>query len=137
MSRLPGRGDEKTQSGCYFDDVAPAREAHFAKRNLLFKTVPQYPVEALKERVAGTVNVSILVDRDGRVVRACALNGPVLLRAAAESAALKWKFRGNFGRRAADLGTVRYRQDVVVFEFRITTTTEGSKTDGRVLTRQP
>jgi len=38
-----------------------------------------------------------VVNRDGRVLAACVVEGHPLLSPAAKSAALKWKFKKNFG----------------------------------------
>ena len=126
--------DHKRERVCDFSDLKPARETHFAVRNLVFKLLPVYPSEALKERISGTVNVSIVIDRKGLVNRACALNGPAALRGAAEAAALKFRFKPNFGRRPASLGTTLYRQDVLVFDFKIARA-RNSQVRGKVFVR--
>jgi TonB family protein len=53
---------------------------------------PEYPLEARKSRVRGSVLVQVLVDQCGRVITAKALNGHVELVAAALRAAKKWRF---------------------------------------------
>ena len=52
-----------------------------------------YPEEARKASVSGTVQVQILVDETGKVVSAVATFGPEALRAAATKAALRAKFK--------------------------------------------
>lgn len=53
---------------------------------------PIYPEEARSASVSGSVTVQIMIDQDGNVTSAMAVNGPPLLRAAAEEAAMKAKF---------------------------------------------
>lgn len=53
---------------------------------------PIYPEEARSAKVAGAVTVKIMIDQDGNVTSATAVNGPQLLRPAAEEAAMKAKF---------------------------------------------
>jgi TonB family protein len=53
---------------------------------------PVYPSKAKEQKMTGTVRVKVVVDKKGNVVRACAVEGDVLLREAAEAAALKSKF---------------------------------------------
>ena len=54
--------------------------------------MPEYPEEAKKKNVEGDVIVKILKNRDGLVVKACAIIGDPLLRKTAEEAALKCHF---------------------------------------------
>jgi TonB family protein len=76
---------------------------------------PIYPVEAAREGIEGAVNVRILVDQTGSVVRTCVLNGPEPLRKAAERAALACRFKRNFG----SPGPLRggYRTDTLAYLF--------------------
>jgi protein TonB len=53
---------------------------------------PDYPALARRAGVQGTVVVQILVGPDGVPVSARALEGPFMLRAAAEAYALAWRF---------------------------------------------
>lgn len=53
---------------------------------------PPYPQEALARRVSGKVTVRVLIDETGRVIRACAIEGPGLFTKAAESAARRSRF---------------------------------------------
>jgi TonB family protein len=56
------------------------------------KVSPQYPPVARKMGISGTVDVSVNVNEQGRVVGATALRGPVPLRVAAENALKQWRF---------------------------------------------
>jgi TonB family protein len=50
-------------------------------------SVPAYPTAARQLHASGQVTVQVLVDENGRVTAAKAINGHPLLRGAAESAA--------------------------------------------------
>lgn len=54
---------------------------------------PNYPAAAKAIRAAGTVEVQVLVNENGDVISATALNGHPLLRSASETAARSAKFR--------------------------------------------
>lgn len=54
---------------------------------------PAYPAAAKAVNASGSVNVQVLIDEEGNIVSASAVSGHPLLRAAAESAALRSKFR--------------------------------------------
>ncbi len=56
------------------------------------KPNPAYPPLAARAGVQGTVNIQILVDEAGKVISAKAVSGHVLLRQAAEQAALRTRF---------------------------------------------
>jgi TonB family protein len=48
---------------------------------------PPYPDEARAARASGTVTVHVVIDEKGKVIRACAMQGPSLLMHASEAAA--------------------------------------------------
>jgi TonB family protein len=54
---------------------------------------PTYPVEALKNRISGQVQVKVTLDESGKVVSAEAMFGPEALRAAAVEAAKRARFK--------------------------------------------
>lgn len=56
------------------------------------KPTPAYPAEAKANRVSGKVTVQILVDEKGRVIDACAIEGPTLLLQNSENAAYRTIF---------------------------------------------
>jgi TonB family protein len=53
---------------------------------------PTYPEEARAARSAGTVSVRLVIDEQGKVIRACAIKGPPLLMRASEAAAYRALF---------------------------------------------
>jgi TonB family protein len=76
---------------CDFSCYHPIRISYLVKRNgKIFQ--PEYPEEARKKKVEGTVIVKILINRDGIVEKACVISGDPLLRKASEDAALKSTF---------------------------------------------
>jgi outer membrane biosynthesis protein TonB len=77
---------------CDFSAYKPFTVSHFVQTSLKTQVKPLYPGEAVRQGIQGKISVKILVDRDGNVVKACALNGEDILRRSAEDAALKWKF---------------------------------------------
>jgi TonB family protein len=56
------------------------------------RVVPPYPAIAKAAGVKGVVRVFVLVDETGKVTEVTAAEGPLLLRPAAEEAALGWRF---------------------------------------------
>lgn len=53
---------------------------------------PSYPQEARSARASGKVVVRVLIDESGKVIRACAIEGPNLLMKVSESAAYHSRF---------------------------------------------
>ena len=64
-----------------------------AMNYVIRKQPAAYPQIAQKMHVQGTVQVQIVVSKTGSVVSAHAINGPVVLRQAAEASMAGWKFR--------------------------------------------
>ena len=63
-------------------------------RTLLIKKVrPQYPLEALREHLAGTVVLRINIDKSGNVSSVDAVSGSPLLIPAAIEAVEQWKYK--------------------------------------------
>jgi len=82
---------------CTFNEYNPLIVSHALLKSAVEKFEPDYPAAAKLVGVGGTVEVVIIVDKKGQVLETCVSKGPVLLRAAAQSAAAKWKFESNFG----------------------------------------
>ncbi|MFV0388937.1 MAG: TonB family protein [Pyrinomonadaceae bacterium] len=53
---------------------------------------PVYPPQARSMRMSGVVKVQVVVDEEGNVARVENLDGPALLKRAAQDAILKWQF---------------------------------------------
>src|SRR5215470_4828104 len=76
------------------------------------KAEPEYPPMAIRAKITGVVQVKLLVDQEGNVVRACATAGPQMLKESAIAAARKWKFVRHFGLR---LGRkIKYMQEWIL-----------------------
>jgi TonB family protein len=113
-----GKADTSAQTKAKPCDITRYQavwESHFARQNVVRRVTPEYPREAVEERATGQVQVTIVVDRSGRVVEACATSGPESLRAAAEDAARQWTFRPDFGHEPG--GEREYTFDGIVFNF--------------------
>ena len=57
------------------------------------KVLPTIPALARSSQTRGSVSVAVVIDEQGKVISAKAIDGPVVLRQAAENAARQWKFR--------------------------------------------
>ena len=88
---------QEAEPDCDFSAYKPLVISHAPLGGPIKKVAPEYPRVAKAARAQGEVQVKILVDLKGNVVRACAAHGHPLLRVAAEEAALEWKFKPNFG----------------------------------------
>ncbi len=102
---------------CDYSSYKPFRFDHALFNAALLKDVPKYPAAAKAVKASGNVNVRILVNRSGRVVKACALDGHPLLRSAAEKSALKWKFKRKFG--LSNPPRHKYIETIIVFGFKL------------------
>lgn len=92
--------------------------SHFLLNGVRERAIPDYPPLAKNAGVEGRVRVKILVDRRGRLVQVCILDGHPLLREAALNAAAKFKFHPNFGLESPQ--PRRFLQDVLIFNFSLT-----------------
>ena len=115
QSNHAGEGSGQAQGICDIDQYQAPRVTHFVQGAIIRIGRPSYPPDALKRSVEGQVNVDILIDREGTVVKACALDGPPELRKAAEIGALSCKFKENFG--LAKPGPRPYQRDVISYLF--------------------
>jgi protein TonB len=68
-------------------------DAKVMRKKLIRKTIPDYPVEARKRFVQGTVVLSVLVGVDGRVKDVRYISGPRLLAQAAMDGVRQWIYR--------------------------------------------
>jgi TonB family protein len=70
--------------------VAPPRVVRDPK--LISSVRPEYPAAARQSNIQGSVTITASIDESGKVVSARALNGPLLLRQAAENSVRLWKY---------------------------------------------
>ena len=54
---------------------------------------PVYPEYARRSGSLGDVELDVTIDATGRVTRATAVSGPSVLRSAAQSAVLQWRYQ--------------------------------------------
>jgi TonB family protein len=60
---------------------------------VLYQPGPVYPVFARQRGIAGVVELRVFVGKNGSVVKAEVMSGPVELRDAALAAVQKWRYR--------------------------------------------
>ncbi len=86
---------EKPEPGSPRDPDRPELVPGPATRSalLLSRRPPIYPEAARLASNKGAVDVDVTIDTMGRVTRATAVTGPVLLRSAAERAARQWRYQ--------------------------------------------
>ncbi len=77
---------------CDFSAYRPIEGSFDPAVRVLSKPNPAYPEEARIKGIGGGVALRVLVDASGAVTKACAIDGPPLLRGAAERAALGFRF---------------------------------------------
>lgn len=82
---------------------------------LVSKAEPVYPAEALRQRMAGTVKIHVVIGENGAVEKAEPVNGPSLLAEAALRAVQQWRYEPTM------LGSqaIEVEEDITVV-FRIT-----------------
>jgi hypothetical protein len=102
---------------CDFSSYKPLFISHVLLNSVVKRVEPKYPGTAMTvNRSEAKVQVKIVVDRDGNVVEACAIDGHPLLREPARRAALEWKFKRNFG--LSKRPKAKYVQSAIIFTFR-------------------
>ena len=99
---------------CDFTAFRPTRISDWLPRGIARRAVPSYPTEARRRGVRGTVNVFILINRQGTVERVCS-TGPKELRKAAEAAAVEFRFKRPTINDGVD--PFEYIQETLVFKF--------------------
>jgi hypothetical protein len=103
---------------CDFSEYKPLKVDHFLQMALIQQVQPQYPTDGKSVRAAGNVRIKILVDRSGKVQKACAVEGHPLLQSSALSAAYKSRFKSNFGfSKASAFRGEQYITDELVYNF--------------------
>ena len=119
--RSNNQQDDK-EKDCNFPSYAATRISHFWKGAVDKIILPDYPQEAIQQKIQGQVVISILVDRRGRIVRVCAVSGEKLLEDSAMKAISQWRFKENFGYSKPKKGKKEaiideYVKDFVLFNF--------------------
>jgi len=115
-SRDPNQFPLEHLSDCNFSTYKPTRISDWLPAGVVKSVKPLYPPQAELRGVTGTVNVTVLINRQGAVERVCS-NGPNELRTAAEVAAVQFRFRRPTVNNGID--PFGYIQEALVFRFRI------------------
>lgn len=71
----------------------PARISRMMEGNLIHRVQPVYPILARQARMQGAVVLRALIDREGRIEKLQALNGPAVLEQAAIEAVQQWRYK--------------------------------------------
>jgi hypothetical protein len=114
---------QRSASACSFHRYRTVEIAGPMRAEVIRAGDPRYPAAALSERIQGDVYVQVLVNRKGKVLKACAYQGPAALRAAARRAALALagsKFTTLGGSPAVEMirrAKTRYLEGHVVIRF--------------------
>lgn len=61
--------------------------------NVLTKTMPKYPQEAKKARIQGTVKLSAIIDKDGKIDKLQVVSGPKELQQSSLEAVRTWTYK--------------------------------------------
>jgi len=84
-------GENETPSGN--EDIAKPSEGGVLNSKATSLPKPEYSEEAKRLKLKGKVDVRVVIDESGKVTSALAMNGPAVLRSAAEDAARKATFQ--------------------------------------------
>jgi TonB family protein len=113
----------RPQGDCGFSKLRARHVSDFVDRAVIARVTPEYPEEAKSKRPSGNVRVAVLIDKQGRVEKTC----PVFVRgelkpqpgliAAAETAALQWRFKPDFGLDNSQDVSFDYIEGVIIFKF--------------------
>lgn len=110
------------QHKCDFSEFRPVHLSHFDKL-ALGGPDPQYPAEAEQRHWTGTVQIAVVVDVNGKVVKTCPMFAPgkpvphEQFITAASAAAKQWTFQPNFGFGTGVRPKFHYVHHVLVFRF--------------------
>ena len=110
----PSQYPPKHTTTCDFTAFRATRISDWLPRGIARRAMPSYPTEARRRGVKGTVNVFILINRQGAVERVCS-TGPKELRKAAEAAAVEFRFKRPTINDGVD--PFGYIQETLVFKF--------------------
>jgi TonB family protein len=83
----------KKEQGSGQEEPNPQPEPKFINAEMIEEVKPIYPERAIQQRASGLVTVQVTINEKGDVIHAKAIDGDMLLRKAAEEAAMKCKFK--------------------------------------------
>lgn len=78
---------------CDFSSFKPFRAHHYPESAVARKVSPRFPIEAKRAGIYGSVAVKVLVNKRGRVIRTCVIEGDKVFRKNARKAARNWVFK--------------------------------------------
>jgi TonB family protein len=107
-----GSGLQPAVSGASERTVAPARSS--AESTLVRRVEPEYPEEALRQKVEGVVVLEVHVGADGAVQTVRVVSGPPQLAKAATDAIKQWRFKPHI-----ENGRPMQMQSTVRLNFRL------------------
>jgi len=73
--------------------AAPATTGNLTAAVPISQVTPRYPESAIKSKAAATIVLELLIDEQGKVVRATPVNGPPLFHKEAVNAAMRWRYK--------------------------------------------
>ena len=80
--------------GLAFAQDSPIRlGGNVAAANRISTVAPVYPAEAKQNRIQGTVQLEIMIDKEGHVSQASVISGPAELVQSAADAVLQWVYK--------------------------------------------
>jgi len=113
---------------CDFSAYAPVPMSLFDPKVVTKRVAPEYPAGAVERGVQGRVVVKGLVNEQGLIERACAVEGEEILRRAAETAVLRWKLKPKYGvglvRPVSQRNPKNFADIVIAFDFKLNNASE-------------
>jgi protein TonB len=103
-------GDKSSDYGKKDDSSQEKKDVKVKKGELIEAPRPEYPEEAKKQKIEGTVTVKIMIGEEGNVISARATSGPSILHEASVAAAYKARFKPSMvdGKPAKVAGAMTY-----------------------------
>lgn len=109
------RGQSPRVKTCDFSEYHPFSVEMIPSGSATRIVKPDYPKRARRMRIEGHVTVMVLIDKRGRVLKACMTYGNPVFRSNSMRAALRWRFDPNVFRSGPEMSG--YFQLPIVFRF--------------------
>lgn len=106
--------EEKKSEACDFSEYNTLKET---PKSLISLVRPIYPKSAQRKKITGKVQIRVLVNRAGKVEKACAVKGHKLLTASALNAIRRWSYPAETTQKELDLTKKGFYEFVVAFDF--------------------
>lgn len=112
---------------CDFSSFRSVRIVQLDPKTIVKRVEPDYPSEAFDRGIEGRVRVKALLNGQGEIQQACAIEGNAFLRSAAEKAALQWRFKPRYALAVVHPTTQTNSRDYaelyLAFEFQLHSST--------------